>query len=89
MWKCPSCGQKNRIEVCSKCGYDKTKIQRSSISSLNFIFMALLSLAIIIGIFFAVDTYIDYKKRQASYNYQQEEMYAEPYVAPVIEQTEE
>ena len=51
--------------------------------------MALLSLAIIIGIFFAVDTYIDYKKRQASYNYQQEEMYTEPYVAPVIEQTEE
>ncbi|MBR6720406.1 MAG: hypothetical protein IKL74_05790 [Clostridia bacterium] len=88
MWKCPNCGQKNRIDTCTKCGTEKAAESKGSISSLNFILMAILSLAIIIGIFFAADTAIDYKKRQESYNYQ-EEITGEPDVAPVIEQTAE
>ncbi|MBQ2941484.1 MAG: hypothetical protein IJD97_04535 [Clostridia bacterium] len=88
MWKCPNCGQKNRIDTCTKCGTEKSSSPKGSISSLNFIIMAILSIAIIIGIFFAVDTAIDYKKRQESYNYQ-EEITEEPFVAPVTEQTAE
>ena len=89
MWKCPTCGQKNRIDTCTKCGTEKSASPKGSISSLNFIIMAILSIAIIIGIFFAVDSVIDYKKRQESYNAQQEEITEEPFVAPVIEQTAE
>ena len=63
MWKCPKCSQKNRIDVCSKCGYERTNDKKASISSFNFILMAILSLAIIVGIFFCVDYYIDYTKR--------------------------
>ena len=89
MWKCPVCGQKNRIDTCSKCGYEKTVESKGSISPASFIIMAILSIAIIIGIFFIVDTAIDRKKRQESYNAQQEEITGEPDVAPIIEQTAE
>ena len=69
MWKCPNCGEKNRIDVCSKCGYEKTNDKKASISSFSFILMAVLSLAIIIGIFFCVDLYIDYNNRQKAEQY--------------------
>lgn len=66
MWKCPKCSQKNRIDVCSKCGYERIKSTSASISSLNFILMAVISIAIIIGIFFSVDFYIDSKRKAKS-----------------------
>ena len=73
MWKCPKCSQKNRIDVCSKCGYEKTKANKASISSLNFILMALISVAIIIGIFFCIDLYIDHNNRQKAEQYAEAE----------------
>ena len=69
MWKCPNCGEKNRIDVCSKCGYERTKSSRASISSLNFILMTVISIAIIIGIFFCIDLYIDHNNRQKAEQY--------------------
>lgn len=88
MWKCPNCGQKNRIDTCSKCGTEKAVTSKGSISSASFIIMALLSIAIIIGIFLGADAIIDYKKEKQSYYAQQEEV-NKPYVSPVIEQTAE
>ena len=89
MWKCPNCGQKNRINVCSKCGREKSQNSSGSISSASFITMVIISLAIIIGIFFAVDSAIDYKKRQDSYERQQAQESMESYVPPVIDEKEE
>ena len=89
MWKCPVCGQKNRIDTCTKCGIEKSSSPKGSISSIYFIVMAILSLAIIIGIFFAVDSAIDYKKRQESYERQRAQESMEPYVPPVIDETAE
>ncbi len=63
MWKCPKCSQKNRISTCSKCGYEKPDEPKGSISSLNFVLMAVLSIAIIVGIFMAVDSYIEFNKK--------------------------
>ena len=74
MWKCPKCNQKNRIDVCSKCGYERTKNTSASISALNFVVMAILALALIVGIFFAVDAYIDYNNRQRAKQYEQIEV---------------
>ena len=77
MWKCPKCSQKNRIDVCSKCGYERAKANKASISSLNFILMALISVAIIIGIFFCVDLYIDHNNRQKAEQYAEAQLEAE------------
>jgi len=63
MWKCPNCGQKNRIDTCSKCGFERKKDAKASISSFNFIIMAVIALAIIIGIFFLTDYFIETKNK--------------------------
>ncbi len=80
MWKCPKCNQKNRIDVCSGCGYERKKDPKASISSLRFILMTILSIVIIIGIFFCVDAYIDYSHKMKSEEARlQEELSEEQY----------
>lgn len=70
MWKCPRCSQKNRINVCSKCGYENSRETKNSISSYSFILMAILSVALIIGIIFSIDFFIDLKHRQRAKHYE-------------------
>ena len=89
MWKCPNCGQKNRINVCSKCGREKSQNSSGSISSASFITMVIISLAIIVGIFFITDGVIDHKKRKESYERQRAQENMESYVPPVIDEKEE
>lgn len=85
MWKCPNCGQKNRINVCSKCGREKSQNSSGSISSASFITMVIISLAIIVGIFFITDGVIDHKKRKQSLNNQSAEYSYESSPANITE----